>query len=64
MNVTQRAQRGAWHVIAPEGAIVRQAVRTRLDETEDEPVALTHDGHIAIVAFDARPREVITILVR
>ena len=64
VNVTRAAQRAAWRVALPNGAILRDAVRARLDETPGESLPIDRDDNVAIVAFDAGPREVVTVLVR
>ena len=56
VNVTEAAVEGAWTV----GFAIREARRSRLDETPGEPLP-ARDG---AVSFVAPPRAVVTILVR
>lgn len=57
VNLTPRARAGRW--IWPTG--VSRAFRSRLDETPVQELPLTGDRRT--IAFDAAPREVVTIIV-
>jgi hypothetical protein len=56
VNLTDRAQPGAWRLGIP----VSEARLARLDETPGEPLSVA-DGRIA---FHAGPRAIVTIVVR
>ncbi len=64
INVTAAAQRGAWRITASDGRRVREALRARLDETPADALAVARDGDVAVIEFDAGPREAVTIVVR
>ncbi|MFN2566577.1 MAG: glycosyl hydrolase-related protein [Gemmatimonadaceae bacterium] len=55
-NLIDEPRTGTWHLGFP----VREARRSRLDETPGDRLAVTDNG----VSFAARPREIVTILVR
>lgn len=57
VNRRETAVQGAWRF---SGRTIAEAVRARLDETPED--ALTVDG--SSVRFEARPREIVTVLVR
>ncbi len=56
VNQRNEAVRGEWRV----GRQVAEAVRARLDETPESPIAVGQ----GVVEFDAAPNEIVTILVR
>ena len=64
VNVTDAPQRGAWRVTAADGSGPREAIRARLDESFEAPLAVVQNGHGSSVDFEAGPREAVTILVR
>lgn len=64
VNVTARPQLGAWRIVAPNGGLVGDAVRARLDETLADALPVERDRDAAVVRFAAGPRETVTILVR
>lgn len=57
VNLTGRPQRGGWVWPAP----VSRAYRARLDETVESELRLSADRRV--VAFTAKPREVVTVVV-
>jgi alpha-mannosidase len=57
VNLTGRPQRGSWVWPGP----VNRAYRARLDETVESELRLSADRRI--VAFTAKPREVVTVVV-
>ena len=56
VNLTDEARRGAWQLGIP----IREARRSRLDETPGEPVDVSNGR----VEFTAGPRAIVTLLVR
>jgi alpha-mannosidase len=56
VNLLDEPRDGAWRLGFP----IREARRSRLDETPGEALDVTNNG----VAFRAGPREIVTVLVR
>ena len=61
VNVTGVAMRGRWRLGFP----VKHATLARLDETPlGDALPIEHDAGAPVIAFEAGPRAVVTILVR